>query len=832
MDPISLATTVISLVALAGSCLAQCYRYGCTVADAPSECRKLTEELTTLSGVLVAVQAIAQDDAVRGLGPEGYVENLFVECQSALEDSLRQIELAMRVKEKGKGHAKVRTMKLAKQVLWPLRREETLALIAKVERVKTKLSMSMTTVSIQLVLQQQSMIEHVACNVQDIASHLRTESEAAKREKVLNWLTLYDPDTAHQRALRLHCDDTCSWIQQEEAFQQWLNSMKHSGLWLNGLAGYGKTVMTSFVIQNLVDCLDLERVAIAYYYFDASDSESLSLRTFLASIVRQFCARLPSLPERIVKEYDAQQARYGSSRQLGMEELASILDDLLSAQPSNIIVVDGIDESPEQEAICELLNMLVEAGDLVHIFASSRPEAAIRRQLTQFAKIEMTDIALEDDIGRYVRSRMKSEPRLSRLNDGLKQHIQDTIQARSHGMFRWAQCQLDDILKLRTDRAVRKALSVLPQNIGDLYSLMLSRISQADCVLAKRALMIMALSPALMKIDAVAEAAVFDPDQGRIDVDDRLADPADILEICGSLVAFDPTAKEIRLAHHSVRECLERLEPGESMFAMPELHCHTVIAITCLKYLLMDDFGGGIVGTFNELSELLQRFPLLSYAADQVCYHIRKSKCERELQPLILQLFSKEPNPKFMLWLQVVMCWRSSRVVFQIPGSYHIKPQPLYYASSYGLVETVKSLVRAGADLNVRAGRFGGTALHAAFWRGHPEIARFLLESGIDPQIKDLNEMEAMEFAPFQGDPTIVELAIDYDQKNQTSQIPSRLTSAVSQVYAHEGQGSAARLSDVRYGRGRFMANSHTQYWQSQEAKNPQGAENRVFEMG
>ncbi|RMZ76451.1 hypothetical protein DV737_g4815, partial [Chaetothyriales sp. CBS 132003] len=323
--------------------------------------------------------------------------------------------------------------------------------------------------------------------------------------------------------------------------------MEHSALWLHGLAGYGKTVMTSFVIQNLVDCLDLARVAIAYYYFDASDSNSLSLRTFLASIVRQYCARMPSLPDRIVTEFDAQEAKYGSSRQLGVEELASILGDLLPAQPSNIIVVDGMDESPEQEAVCELLNMLAEAGDLVHIFASSRPEAAIRRQLTQFTEIELTDKALEGDIG---------------------------------------------------------------------------------------------------------------------------------------------------------RECLERLDPAASMFAIPELHCHTLMAITCLKYLLMDDFESGMVGSFNELIELLQRFPLLSYAADQACYHIRKSKCEGELQPLILQLFSKEPNPKFMLWLQVVLCGKPSRGVFQIPGFHHIKPQPLYYASSYGLVETVKSLVQAGADLN------------------------------------------------------------------------------------------------------------------------------------
>jgi ankyrin repeat protein len=84
--------------------------------------------------------------------------------------------------------------------------------------------------------------------------------------------------------------------------------------------------------------------------------------------------------------------------------------------------------------------------------------------------------------------------------------------------------------------------------------------------------------------------------------------------------------------------------------------------------------------------------------------------------------------------------------------------QPLYYAASYGLTETVRSLVQAGARLDDKAGRFGGTALHAACYRGHPDIARFLLEAGADYTIQYVNGATAWNLCGWMGDQEIAEL--------------------------------------------------------------------------
>ena len=73
----------------------------------------------------------------------------------------------------------------------------------------------------------------------------------------------------------------------------------------------------------------------------------------------------------------------------------------------------------------------------------------------------------------------------------------------------------------------------------------------------------------------------------------------------------------------------------------------------------------------------------------------------------------------------------------QVAQKWHA-PTPLYYAASYGLYHTAKSLITSGVDLNVRAGRYGVTDFHA-YWRQRTQIRRLLVEAGADTTIRDYN---------------------------------------------------------------------------------------------
>lgn len=287
----------------------------------------------------------------------------------------------------------------------------------------------------------------------------------------------------------------------------------------------------------------------------------------------------------------------------------------------------------------------------------------------------------------------------------------------------------------------------LPRTLETSYDRFLDRVDEDDLVFARRILLWLAYALYPLHLSSVAEAAVFEPGMSIIEDDTRLSDPRDILDICGMLVSHNIILDEIRLAHHTVREYLS-LKPGSRVY-LPEAKSHRDMAELCLSYLLMQPF----TAPYDSLEELLlalHDYPLLAYAARSWPNHVLLSGAEDELQPIISRLMTPEASPRFLLWLQILL-WHSSHG-FEIPGtSTPNQPTPLYYASSYGLYHTVRSLIAAGADLNVCAGQYGGTAYHAACWRKHPEIISLLLEAGADTEIRDYNDMTGVELTGFIG---------------------------------------------------------------------------------
>lgn len=277
---------------------------------------------------------------------------------------------------------------------------------------------------------------------------------------------------------------------------------------------------------------------------------------------------------------------------------------------------------------------------------------------------------------------------------------------------------------------------------------------------AYRALLWLTYALYPLKLTALAEAAVLEPNITVIDDESRLSDPNDIVDICGMLVSYNDLSDEVQLSHHSVREFLSI--SCKTPFFFPEKQSHRTIAECCISYLLNYDCQTGPLGSPQLLKHALTKYPLLTYAARTWPTHVLRSDAEEALQPLILKLLSPEATPHFYLWLQIILY--HSPHGFQIPEAHPShNPTPLYYASSYGLYHTVKSLIASGADLNVRAGQFGGTAFHATCWRQRPDIGRLLLEAGVDTTIQDDDGMTAFDLIKYWRLEDVAKVAMEHD---------------------------------------------------------------------
>ncbi|OQV01834.1 NACHT domain-containing protein [Cladophialophora immunda] len=638
-DPFSIVTGVAGLLSLTGAVISQCYCYGCAVAEAPDEARRLVSEVTSLNGILLGVQGLAAQMNLPGYQLESPLKN----CKLVLES------VSTKLRKFSPGLSKSPGKRAINRLLWPLRKNETDELITAVERHKNSLSLSLNSLSVEALMSQSATLETVS----DTLTEITYNNAEQERREILHWLCEHHYEAQFQRAYQLYCNGTCNWLLDDPTFLDW-SKARSSLLWMHGHAGSGKTIATSYLIHHLLETKPANSL-LAYFYYDASTMESLTPQTFFGAIVKQFCSELPRLPTDIVDAYRRASRRLGSPSQPSLGELKSFLQQLLESTDSATVVIDGLDESPDYSVVGDFLTSIVRSGKFpLRVFISSRLQVDLRRYLLGFPDIPVPEQASEQDISVYIKMRISSDPRLRRMSENMKAFVEMTLRTDSNGMFRWVQCQLDEMSRLRTDAALKRALNQLPLSIEASYLRIIDSIAREDIPFATRALLWLAHASTPLTLPELAEAVVLEPDFDELDPDSKLNDPSDVLEICRSLITFNPVSQTARLAHHSVREFLTgRLDPS-SQFFIPTRASHRIMAEACIRYMLLEDFSAGPLFK-TDFMWTLSEFPLLRYAAQNWPFHVQMSGAETELVPLIRRLMTPRSNPKFLFWLQVVL---------------------------------------------------------------------------------------------------------------------------------------------------------------------------------
>ena len=380
--------------------------------------------------------------------------------------------------------------------------------------------------------------------------------------------------------------------------------------------------------------------------------------------------------------------------------------------------------------------------------------------------------------------------------------------------FRWVVCQLDalgDCLNLPT---LRKALSSLPRTLDDTYTRILDNIHEDYTKDALKILQWLAYAARPLRIDELVEVIAIDVDGNpRFDPERRLPDPQDILTICSGLVttvtevienndhgfksiyvnnafetnhgeSVETTETQIRLAHFSVKEYLvsKRIQSGRAVkYSIRELDANASIAQDCLAYLLQFD-------TFGNLNaQTIGLFPLARYAAKYWTQHVRVAEQDSAtINSMIMELFMAKRDV-FANWIWIFdmdyrMHERKDKNILLDPKS---TGSPLYYASLAGLAQSVRLLLKEGAEPNAVGGRHG-TALYAASLNGYDEIVEQLLAAGADIHYKTGDYGSALAAATTAGDDRIVQLLLNAgaDANVQGGCLGSALTTAL--FYGHD----------------------------------------------
>jgi ankyrin repeat protein len=313
-------------------------------------------------------------------------------------------------------------------------------------------------------------------------------------------------------------------------------------------------------------------------------------------------------------------------------------------------------------------------------------------------------------------------------------------------------------------------------------------------------------------LEEVAEIVAFDVDNdSKFDIENRFAEPEEILKICSSLVTstntddhgykkvddeetedeeiYESSSKTrskttiVRLAHFSVKEYLtsERIQAGSaSFYSIDEKIANSVIAEMSLSCLLQ--FDRLLVANSAEFSE---KFPLAEYAARYWNGHVLVY--DRSATRLAMALFLSEE--KFRNWKSLHDLDEKFRWVNG--SSSKLMGAPLYYAvltRSFKLVaeliefnaatstqtevcsislpvnstDTEVSVARqwpsTGGYINAKGGNLY-TALQAASRLGQEDIVNLLIDKGADLNLYGCRS--ALSDAACSGSKNVVELLLN-----------------------------------------------------------------------
>ncbi|TGZ76141.1 hypothetical protein EX30DRAFT_312931, partial [Ascodesmis nigricans] len=114
------------------------------------------------------------------------------------------------------------------------------------------------------------------------------ENEKKSLLECRRWLNFFDPKPEYERHHKAQYKGTGQWIFEDSEFQKW-RQLLEGVLWIQGKAGAGKSVLTSFIIDKLQKQDSNNKVCCVhvYFFFRNGDDRTAGPATMLASLVEQ-----------------------------------------------------------------------------------------------------------------------------------------------------------------------------------------------------------------------------------------------------------------------------------------------------------------------------------------------------------------------------------------------------------------------------------------------------------------------------------------------------------------------------------------------------------------
>jgi hypothetical protein len=260
------------------------------------------------------------------------------------------------------------------------------------------------------------------------------------QHEVIKWLDPPDPSTNYINALQQRQEGSGLWLLQKEAFAKW-KERRNSFLWLHGIPGCGKTILSSTVIEDLGRTPSCQ--PLLYFYFDFNSTAKQKLVSMVRSLIHQLCDKCGDTWEQLDSLFSSCES---GRRQPSCESLCKTLLQMIEQIKEVWIVLDALDEcytrkGPPTEGLLSWLRDLLSSQQRnVHLLVTSRSEQDIKSELSDLAGngdiVPLQGDSVTNDIRAYVHMRVRNTEGLKRWKSRpeIQQDIEAKLMEKANGM--------------------------------------------------------------------------------------------------------------------------------------------------------------------------------------------------------------------------------------------------------------------------------------------------------------------------------------------------------------------------------------------------------------
>jgi hypothetical protein len=279
-----------------------------------------------------------------------------------------------------------------------------------------------------------SDIVEMVINVRDAGADLQKLRRDHHEKDIRDKLSAADPSINYANALDKRHKGTGLWFIGGQAFADWLERSS-SFLWLHGIPGCGKTILSSTIIEHMKSVTAPDRVLL-YFYFDFTDTNKQTFESMLRSLIYQLYKRQPETRGPVDQLWES--VKQGN-QQLSKSSLSDVLTAMLSNVNNVSIVLDALDESTTKSDLLTWLRHVL-GTDSCRVLVTARREEDIESTLQRWMRpedrvgIRQNDI--NDDIRAYVGHTVRNSEELVRWHKlpSVQDEIETELVNRADGM--------------------------------------------------------------------------------------------------------------------------------------------------------------------------------------------------------------------------------------------------------------------------------------------------------------------------------------------------------------------------------------------------------------